>query len=121
MLYVRLAPTDISLWHIAPQEKALGDYPARGGFTAVRQGDAKILAKLDTIARSTPRTKKIAGSVEEGRITYVTRSRIWGFPDYTTVSLSGDHLTISARLRFGGSDLGVNAARVKGWLKELGL
>ena len=52
-------------------------------------------------------------------ITYVTRSRVFGFPDYTTVRQAGDTLEIHGRLRFGESDMGVNAARVDGWLERL--
>jgi len=51
-------------------------------------------------------------------ITYVTRSRVFGFPDYTTVRQAGPQLEIYGRLRFGRSDLGVNAARIDGWLQS---
>ncbi|MEM9843514.1 MAG: DUF1499 domain-containing protein, partial [Pseudomonadota bacterium] len=79
----------------------------------------ETLAALDEIARATPRTTILAGSVEDGIVTYVTRSALMGFPDYTTVSLSDGALTLYARLRFGQSDLGVNAARLEAWLRAL--
>jgi len=52
-----------------------------------------------------------------------TRSRLWGFPDYTTV-VATEHegapvLMIHARLRFGKADLGVNKARVQAWLAQM--
>ena len=82
------------------------------------------LTRLDEIALATPRTTRLAGSPEEGRITWVTRSALWGFPDYTTaqamthdVATSG--VTLFARSRFGREDLGVNAARLRDWLSRL--
>ena len=56
----------------------------------------------------------------EVMITYVTRSRLIGFPDYTTVEAKDGMVTVFARLRFGRSDLGVNRRRVEGWIKALG-
>jgi uncharacterized protein (DUF1499 family) len=61
--------------------------------------------------------------VEEGRITYMTRSLVFGFPDYTTVTTvpAGDGAQVVAygRLRFGSSDMGVNRERLESWLAQL--
>jgi hypothetical protein len=125
--YVRVAPSDADRWHRFAYPKAPGDYPSPGGFEARRvvTGDpAVVLQALDRIAKETPRTTVLAGSAEAGFVTYVTRSALWGFPDYTTVYITDDDpqadgattLTLHARLRFGQSDLGVNAARVRAWL-----
>lgn len=113
--YIRLAPSDPARWHRLPEE--IGNQTLEGGAMRRVAGD---LAALDAIIRSTPRTSVLAGSVAEGMITYVTRSRVFGFPDYTTVRQRGDALEIYGRLRFGASDLGVNAARIDLWLKALG-
>jgi uncharacterized protein (DUF1499 family) len=86
--YVRLAPTDVTRWHQA----------------------------VDAAARDLPRTRVLAGSVEEGRITYVTRSAMIGFPDFTTIEYSDGQLKMFARLRFGYLDMGVNAKRLQGLL-----
>ena len=114
--WVRLAPSDPSRWHqnifFAEDEDLSG-----GARRVVPGGD---LAALDRIAIATPRTAVLAGSVAEGHITYVTRSALWGFPDYTTVKVSGDSLLIFGRLRFGAADLGVNAKRIDGWIAALG-
>ena len=61
----------------------------------------------------------LAGSVEEGMVTYITRSAVFGFPDYTTVRQRGDELEIYGRLRMGYSDLGVNGKRIDRWLALL--
>ena len=78
---------------------------------------------LDAIIMATPRTRRLAGSVEDGQITYVTRSRILGMPDYTTIAArpaeGGASVAIYGRLRFGKADLGVNKARIDRWLTQL--
>lgn len=117
MGYIRLAPSDPARWHRAPQVSGDTDLP-HGVKRRVAAGP-EGLARLDSIIRATPRTKVLAGSVAEGMITYVSRTRWMGFPDYTTVQRDGDVLKIYGRLRFGRSDLGVNKARVEGWLAAL--
>lgn len=115
--YVRLAPSALAQWHIAPVAEVDQDLP--GGVLRVVATGPEGLENLDRIARATPRTSVLAGSVDEGMITYVTRT-IWiGFPDYTTVQQDGDTLRIHGRLRFGRRDFGVNKARVDGWLEQM--
>ena len=113
--WVRLAPSDPAQWHQSLSFAADEDLPG-GVYRRVKGLD---LAALDAVVLATPRTVVLAGSVAEGRVTYISRSRIWGFPDYTTVQQEGDGLLIFARLRFGGSDLGVNRARVTRWLDQM--
>jgi len=128
--YFRLAPSDPARWHVDPATAQPG--PERfvvrpdGGDTAgplLEMPPREALAAFDAVARAAPRTQVLAGSVDEGRITYVTRSAVWGFPDYTTVEAvpaeGGTRLVVFARARFGQSDLGVNEARVRGWLERL--
>jgi hypothetical protein len=116
-LYVRLAPSDPGRWHAMPEE--MDNLDMEGGVKRVVDAGEGDLARLHDIAIATTRTRVLAGSVEEGMITYVTRSRLFGFPDYTTIHLSENRIEIHARLRFGRSDLGVNAARVDAWLAAL--
>ena len=123
MLYVRLAPTDSALWHKRPIATAPSDTLTAGSFLAARQitaPPAQVLEAVEKIALETPRTRLLAGSVAEGMMTFQTRSRLWGFPDQTTVAIDGDLLVIYGRLRFGQADLGVNKARVESWLTALG-
>jgi len=114
LAFIRLAPSDPARWHQMPE--SVTDRDLDGGAMRRVEGD---LAALDAIIRDTPRTRVLAGSPDQGMITYVSRSRVFGFPDYTTVRQSGDMLEIYGRLRFGKSDLGVNAARINGWLDRL--
>ncbi|MEM6371975.1 MAG: DUF1499 domain-containing protein [Pseudomonadota bacterium] len=108
--YVRLAPVDDARWHqpIAQRE----DTDTRTGAVRVVAGGAEMLAAIDAAMRALPRTRVLAGSVDTGLITYETRSALWGFPDYTTVDHGDGVITLFARLRYGASDLGVNAARL---------
>lgn len=112
--WIRLAPDDAARWHALPE--AVQDSDLEGGVMRRVPGD---LAALDAIIRAEPRTHVLTGSVDEGMVTYVTRSRVFGFPDYTTVGQRGEDLAIHARLRYGKSDMGVNKARVERWLATL--
>lgn len=114
LAFIRLAPSDPARWHQMPE--SVTDRDLEGGAMRRVEGD---LAALDAIIRDTARTRVLAGSVDQGMITYVTRSRVFGFPDYTTVRQSDDMLEIYGRLRFGKSDLGVNAVRIERWLDRL--
>jgi uncharacterized protein (DUF1499 family) len=128
--YVRLAPSEPAVWNVSPQQSAFAQGRAKDEVSALTggaalhlgldKGDPKaVLARLDAIALATPRTTRLAGRPDEGRITWITRSALWGFPDYTTAEVREDGVYIYARLRFGGSDLGVNAARLRNWLAQL--
>lgn len=114
MGYVRLAPSDPVKWHVSPKVEA--DKDMQFGVKRLVVAGTDGLERFDGIARATPRTEVLAGSVADGMITYVTRTKVMGFPDYTTVRQEGDTLKIFARQRFGRSDLGVNKTRVDGWI-----
>lgn len=136
MAWVRLAPADAARWHLdLARDRPADMVPTllppgadlvrplmRGGYADLfaTPADAQaLLARLDAIAMATPRTRRIAGSVAEGHITWETRSALWGFPDYTTAQEVTGGLAVYARLRFGKSDMGVNAARLRRWLSQI--
>lgn len=123
MIWIRFAPSDPASWHVDPF--AAKD-PGIGGHlvtVSVPGSPDAVLAALHQLAIATPGTRVLAGALAESRITYVTRSRIWGFPDYTTVAVrpqAGDsQLAILGRLRFGKSDFRVNRDRIQGWLQAI--
>lgn len=118
LAFIRLAPSDPARWHVPVTATENADHA--GGAVRVISGGAQEMAALRDIALQTPRTSLLAGSPEEGLMTFVTRSKWMGFPDYTTVQSADGQIRIYARLRFGQSDLGVNKARLEGWLAELG-
>lgn len=114
LAYVRLAPSDVARWD-QPID-ATNSADLAGGAVRVMDADAAAFDRVVAAARALPRTERLAGSVEAGRVTFITRSKIFGFPDYTTIEYSNGVLKMFARLRFGGSDMGVNAERLQGLL-----
>ena len=121
-LWVRLAPSAPARWHIDPD--AAPD-PGPAGFRRVIETDlppAETLGRLAAVAEAAPRSRRLAGSPGSGRITWIVRSRLWGFPDYVTAAARptarGSRLTVLGRLRFGRSDLGVNRKRIEQWIAE---
>jgi uncharacterized protein (DUF1499 family) len=134
MAYIRLAPSDPKAWHISvatqdpiPQGTCTDHIAlvAKGARAAciLPLTPAAVLDKLEAIALTSPRTLHLAGSAAEGRITWVARSFLMGYPDYITAEVTqtaqGTRLDIFSRQRFGEADLGVNAARLKDWLSQL--
>ena len=117
VFYIRLAPSDPERWHVMPD--AVTDEDRRNGALRVRDVGGDGLQRLHEIILATARTKVLAGSVEENIVTYITRSRVIGFPDYTTVRQLESQIEIYGRQRFGHSDFGVNATRIDGWLRAL--
>ena len=118
MIYIRVAPSDVSRWHVLLSfEESTTEI---GGARRVIAGDpSTIIARLDTIIRAEPRTTVLTGSVADGWITYIVRTKWMGFPDYVTVQSKSDGVRIHSRLRFGRSDIGVNAARLDRWITGL--
>ena len=116
------------------------DPPARGtcteNITVLQNGarsvcvlpgtPAEILARLDATALSTRRTTRLAGSPGEGRVSWVSRSKLIGYPDIITAQTTaqssatamtaGTRLDVFSRQVYGGTDFGVNAARLQDWL-----
>ncbi|MBO6899091.1 MAG: DUF1499 domain-containing protein [Shimia sp.] len=115
--YVRFAPSDPSKWHQEPQiaHDSDGENSVRRLVMSGRDG----LSRFHQVAVGTPRTTVLAGSVDEGMVTYVTRSKLMAYPDFTTAYQDGDVLKVYGRSRFGRKDFGVNATRVEAWIDAL--
>lgn len=128
LVYVRVAPDPVALVHVVPPAGAGPGRPVEmaGGYLAVERFDlppSALARRLGAVIGATARTRLLAGSPEAGLATYVTRSRVFAFPDYTTVRIepdgAGSRVTLFGRLRYGRSDFGVNRARIRGWLEKL--
>ena len=129
-VYVRVLPTSAMLWHEPSYPSGLGHIPGPNShiWRSVQKDDGRVeMAKIDAVIQRTARTQAIAGSIDEGMITYITRSRWWQFPDFTTLErdvalIEGGPRVISiySRAQFGTSDLGVNQRRLREWLRQLG-
>lgn len=109
--YVRLAPVDEDKVHVPVS--ASEDEDGKGHCIRVTLAFPGLLKRIDETMRALPRTTVVAGSLSEQRITYMTRSKVVGFPDFTTVQEVDGQIRLYARLRFGRSDMGVNRARLK--------
>lgn len=119
---------DPALWHVDPNV-----------VTEIESGNQFLLNGPDAVRIFTPpaRTAQVfheqvaqpygarllAGSPDEGWMTYVVTSRIFAFPDYVSVRITPDdrgaRLSIYSRSRFGQSDLGANRKRVERWVAAL--
>ncbi len=131
LAYIRLAPSDPARWHEDPR---LVSRPGTPNFHLIRMvgGDAmprvyqmapgELAARVDEIARADGATL-LAGSVRGLHMTYLSRSRLMGYPDFTSVLIEpagdGAMLLAFARARFGNSDMGVNRARLERWQDAL--
>ncbi len=128
---VRVRPIDPAIWHVDPETIAtkgeLGHFTVTSGgdleSVRVTQGVPYVATKLRERLTAMARTELLAGSLEEGFATYVTRSQIWAFPDVTNIKLVGEgeetQVHIAARLVYGQADFGVNEARVRELLSAL--
>ena len=139
LLVVRSTQHDPDTWHVDPADTARTNRPnealaAPVGTTLVEpdlvlslmtKPSVEFLTDLDAVARAEPRVEVLAGDVGTGRITYVQRSTIMGFPDYISVSAiettAGNGLILWSRSRYGYYDFGVNRARLERWLGAAGL
>ena len=120
LLWIRFAPIYKDSWHVTT--RAERDKAFLGGVIRFLPAAGKAeLEQLVSVVEQAPRTKHIAGDVEEGMLTYVNRTKVFGFPDFTTLWLSDAGLHIYARVRFGRVDFGVNKARIVDWLRKAGL
>ena len=114
---IRLFPVRPEKWHVDPFAVTTANArfcPAPGERFFMENPS---LEDLSAIITSTARTSVLAGSAAEGRITWVTRSKVMGFPDVTTAAVKDGRLCIVARQVIGSQDWGVNHARLNGWLK----
>ena len=123
--YVRLATVTPADWHLDLAKRPLPMGPPSLDRVTVLGNGAYVdlghapLQRFAAVVNATPRTRQIAGSVSEGRITWQTRSLLWGFPDFTTAQVSGDGLIVFSRARDGAGDWGVNARRLTAWIASL--
>ncbi len=128
LVYVRLAPDNPAEIHLMPPAGASVDQPVIGPGSALFVAEFNLppqdlWSHIQQLALNTPRTKQLAGSPEEGMVSYVSRSFLFGFPDDITVLVqpdeAGSRVVMFSRSRFGYSDFGTNEARLRDWLAAL--
>ena len=90
LAYVRLSPGDRVVFHVDPLtaadpgETGVLLVPGPGAVTYPVPPEA-LLDAFDKIVLASPRTRLFAGGVAGGFVTYVARSKWFGFPDYVSV------------------------------------
>jgi uncharacterized protein (DUF1499 family) len=87
-------------------------------------GAARLRDRWLEMVASEPRVRLVELDPAHLRLVLIQRSAIFNFPDIITVMFVpiGDErstLAVLSRSRYGRSDLGVNAARVRQWLEKL--
>lgn len=129
MLYVRFTPTDAAYWHVDPRAIAKPSKPNNWLIRPVG-GDARpphyraevadLVAAIEAAAAGMGDMRRIAGSAESGHLTYISRTKWMGFPDFTTFRVystdEGVSFAALARARYGTSDMGNNRARLEAML-----
>lgn len=125
--YNTLTGPDPARWHrpVRLPASVPGDWPLPNGHLAAVLTGLPPGAALDRVAgivAATPRTRLLAGDPDAGRMTFVTATPALRFRDFATVEAiprgAGTLVAIFARSELGGSDFGVNRARVRAWLDE---
>jgi uncharacterized protein (DUF1499 family) len=130
VVWVRMAPTDAARWHVDPETAprpssknwAVTGPSEKHAAPTYALAPADLAAQFDAFARQQPRTHRIGGSPAEGMMTYEVRSKLVGYPDFVSVKVIdlGDGtstLALFSRSRFGYGDQGVNAKRLRDWLR----
>lgn len=122
-IYIRVAPLDAEALHVDPAEVTPPTSPnfafmvgTAGHF--IQASPEEVGTRIAGVADADA-AQLLAGSLEEGHVTYVVRSRVMGFPDIMTLRWraqdGGTQLDIFARAVYGYSDLGVNTQRAHRW------
>ena len=98
-----------------------GIHTTMGGSTTVLMPDDPDAAfdRLQQVVQTGDRTKRVASDPDHR--SFVTRTKVMGFPDVIHVWRDGDRLAISGHLTLGKGDAGVNKRRNAAWLAEAGL
>ncbi len=122
----RFIPADSEPFHEDPAEPDTrrSEFRLIGPEAPRYSVDAEtVLQAFADIARSRWNVILVEGSVDEGMMTFVARSTVFGFRDYITVKATdepgGAKLSVFARPRFNVFDWGVNERRLDRWLGEL--
>ena len=118
-LWIRFSPNPPDKWHIDPSLKQV-----KNG-RSYQKAFENVALDADSVFSVTPalndeRAKLIAGSADQGFVTYLLRTKRMGFPDFLSAKLENGVLFVYSRSRFGNaSDWGRNKRRVIAWKNKL--
>ena len=128
--YIRLSKVDQTIWHLDPDainynyenNSILLNY-ANNGQENFDIDVNSLFNHLNKIIIN-DKCKKVFGGINFGLITYECRSKVFGFPDYVSISfkeleIDKSAISIFSRSRFGKRDFGKNKQRIQKWVTEL--
>ena len=128
--YIRFSKVDQSIWHLDPDSityinannSFLLNHKNKGAETFNIGANALFNNLNDIILNDN--CEKVFGDINLGLITYVCRSKVFGFPDYISISVkkldvNKSSMSAFSRSRFGRYDFGKNKQRIQKWLTEL--
>tara|TARA_B100000767_G_scaffold430_1_gene380 strand:+ start:2033 stop:2479 length:447 start_codon:yes stop_codon:yes gene_type:complete len=128
--YIKLSKVEQSIWHLDPDSitnvninnSFLLNYANKGTKTFNLEVNALFNILNNIIINDN--CEKVFGDINLGLITYVCRSKVFGFPDYVSINfknlgINKSSLSIFSRSRFGRNDFGKNKQRIQEWLTEL--
>lgn len=85
---------------------------------------AELAKHLQQVISKQPRVTLLASNPEELQYTYLQRSKLMRYPDFINIKIidlgnSQSSIAIFSQSKYGYSDLGVNAERVRAWINLL--
>lgn len=126
IIVARFIPVDTEPFHEDPAEpdRQMSEVRLIGREAPRFPADAAtVLQTLIGIVRRDWNAGLVEGGVDEGMITFVARSPVFGFRDFITVKATdeaeGAKLAVYARPRMNVHDWGANTRRLDRWLGEL--
>ena len=128
--YIRFSKPNKSLWHIDPESISRNDLRNSYLSNSKNNNNHQYLLSTNRLylllneIMLEDNCKKVFGNIEENLITYVCRSKVFGFPDYISLSFYSldeerTSLAIFSRSRFGVYDFGKNKNRIVRWVGKL--
>lgn len=128
--YIRLSKVEQSIWHLDPDN--ITNINTNNSFLLnyANKGTETFNLEVNTLFNNLNKIilndncEKVFGDINLGLITYVCRSKVFGFPDYVSINfknldINKSSLSIFSRSRFGRYDFGKNKQRIQKWLTEL--
>lgn len=126
LVLLRLTPVDVDDFHIDPSEpeKRISKFRLIGREAPRYPASAdQALEAFAKIATGDFNVQRVRGNVDEGMMTFMARSHVFGFRDFITVKSvdepEGAKLSIYARPRANVYDWGVNKKRLDRWMAKL--
>lgn len=130
--YIRLSKVDKNIWHVDPDiiifNNENNSFLLHSNIIRTETFNIDVNFLFNTLNNIiiNDNCEKIFGDINQGLVTYVCRSKVFGFPDYVSISFKAvdvkrSTIGIFSRSRFGRYDFGKNKQRVQKWLTELKL